>query len=269
MPDVTDIPGVKMPEVVTPPVSPDGARHLQTGAVQRRPEPPARLTTKQARKLRRIRAKDATQVQLLREQSQRFYLSILSRDQDAQTSPRSLGFTGPAGGEGRTTLALTTASILSNEMGVTTTLLECNWVHPCLHKHFGLAQTPGLAEWVRQECDALDIRHAVSNNLTVVLAGNGKRDAVALLRKLRRMKLSNDLLKPNEVLVVDLPPILSAPYGSLAAGLVEALVLVVRAGVTPDHQIAQMCQELEGMPVEGIILNQVQSRIPLWIQALL
>src|SRR5262245_43656846 len=174
MPDVTEIQGAEMPEVVTPPVSPHGARPLQTDSVQRRPEPLARLTSKQAHKLRRVRAKDATQVRLLREQCQKFYLSILNRDRDEQTSPRSLGFTGPDGGECRTTLALTTASILSNEMGMATTLLECNWVHPCLHKHFGLAQTPGLAEWVRQECDVLDIRHAVGSNLTVILAGNGR-----------------------------------------------------------------------------------------------
>src|SRR5262249_36729232 len=160
----------------TPSVSPNGARSPQTGSEQRRPKPPARLTSKHEHKLRRFRAKDATQVRLLREQCQRFCLSILHRDRDEQTSPRSLGFTGPDGGERRTTLALTTASILSNEMGVTTTLLECNWVHPCLHKHFGLAQTPGLAEWVRQECDVTDIRHAVTSTLTVVLAGNGRRD---------------------------------------------------------------------------------------------
>jgi protein-tyrosine kinase len=273
MRDVRDLPEGVGQETPTLTVSSNGA-HPHPPApdgVQPHPELPAHLTPKQARKLRHIRAKDAAQVQLLRQQCEKFYLSMLNDDREGQEQapPRSLGFTGATGNEGRTTLALTTASILTNELGAPATLLECNWLHPCLHTHYGLPKTPGLAEWVRQECDVTDIRHEINSNLTIVLAGNGQRDAVSLLRRLRQMKLSELLLEPNEVLVVDLPPILSAPYGSLAAGLVDALVLVVRAGVTPDLDIARMCSELENMPIEGIILNQVQSRIPLWIQALL
>src|SRR5205807_5977645 len=109
----------------------------------------------------------------------------------------------------------------------------------------------------------------ISRNLTVIPAGDGKGDAVALLQHVRQRGLVNMLGHSNGPLVVDLPSVVTTAYGSLAASLVESLIVVVRAGVTPDTMIAEACTQLKDFPVHGVILNQAASRIPHWIRQML
>jgi protein-tyrosine kinase len=188
---------------------------------------------------------------------------------DEHAPVRSLGFTSPLKGEGKTFLSTVTAHTLANDSSDPVTLLECNWEHPTLHEYFGFSRTPGLAEWLRKECSESDIRHQVTRNLTVIPAGDGKQDAVKLLQRLRREGLMDTFVQPNGLLVVDLPAIVTTAYGSLAANLVESLIIVVRAGVTPDALVTETCTQLKDLPVHGVILNQVESHIPRWLRQIL
>jgi Mrp family chromosome partitioning ATPase len=51
--------------------------------------------------------------------------------------------------------------------------------------------------------------------------------------------------------------------------MAESLLLVVRAGSTPASFVSRAMEELKHLRVEGIILNQVQTRVPRWLQSLL
>jgi Mrp family chromosome partitioning ATPase len=202
----------------------------------------------------------------LRERCRQLYASLFFREPQPV---RSLGFTSAIQGEGKTYLARMTATVLADEQTAPITLLECNWDHPSFHEDFGIPATPGLAEWLRGQCHSSRIRHQVGPNLTIVPAGEGGSDAVRLLRQFRQNGLLTSLVAPNELVVVDLPPIITSGYGMLAASLVDALIVVVQSGATPDHLIAETVDRLKGLPVEGLILNQVKSHIPRWIRQLL
>jgi len=209
---------------------------------------------------------DAPDVYILREQCRQLCLSLFFRE---HAPVRSLGFTSSLNGEGKSFLALMTASLLADDSGEPVTLLECNWENPFLHQHFGFAPTPGLAEWLRAECGETAIRRKISRNLTVIPAGDGKRDAVALLQHVRQRGLVNMLGRSSGLLVVDLPSVVTTAYGSLAASLVESLIVVVRAGVTSDTMIAEACTRLKDLPVHGLVLNQMTSRVPRWLRQML
>ncbi len=219
------------------------------------------------RKSKRINKCDAAEAQMVQGQCRQLYLSIFFRK---HAPVRSLGFTSSIPGEGKSFLAMVMAEVLANDSSSPVTLVECNWEHPNLAEYFGFLAAPGLAEWLRNECSEVHIRYQVSQKLTIIPAGNGKQDAVKLLQQIPlRGGLVNTLASSNELLIVDLPAIATTGYGSLAASLVESLLVVVRAGVTPDPQIAETCRQLKDLPVEGIILNQVKSKTPGWIQQLL
>src|SRR6266699_1660268 len=209
---------------------------------------------------------DAAYAQMVQGRCEQLCLSLFLRE---HAPVRSLGFTSSLRGEGKSLLAMVTAGVLAKDSSNPVTLLECNWEHPCLHEHFGFSSTPGLAEWLRGECSEMEIRHRVAYNLTVIPAGNAEGDAVRLLHGLRQNGLLDTLACANDRLVVDLPSIAGSSYGSLAASLVEALVIVVRAGVTPDSLIAETCLQLKDLPVHGLLLNQVKSHIPRWIRQVL
>jgi len=174
------------------------------------------------------------------------------------------------GGEGKSFLALVTAQVLAQDSIEPVTLIECNWEHPTLHDHFDIPATPGLAEWLRGSCQESEIRYRVNDNLTVIPAGDGMQDAVKLLKRARQQGLAQMFGHANELFILDLPPVITSSYGSLAAGLVETVVVIVRSEAVPANVLAETCARLkEYSSLHGIILNQRNSRIPRWIQQIL
>jgi Mrp family chromosome partitioning ATPase len=229
---------------------------------------PVRKTQRRAVRIppRSIPKGDEAGIQVLQEQCKQFCLSTFFRQHEPV---RSLGLTSSIAGEGRSFLSLVMAQVLADATSAQVILLECNWEHRSLHEYFDLPKTPGLAEYLRGECGDDAIRHQIGRNLAVVPAGDSKRDSVKLLQQMQQNGLLDTLASANELLVVDLPAIITTAYGVIAASLVESLVIVVSAGATSETLIAQTCAQLKDLPVEGLLLNQVRSRIPGWIQRIL
>ncbi len=243
----------KMPITLT---APDGAHQLHELQKKKSIHTSARPIPKQ----------DEARVRLFQEQCRQLCLSVFFRKHEPI---RSLGFTSSIAGEGKSFLSIMMAQALADDSTDPVILLECNWERPSFHEYFSITSTPGFAEWLRGECAEEDIRHKVDHNLTVIPAGDGRHDAVQLLELIRHKGLLDILADSNELLLVDLPAVVSNAYGALAANLVEALFIVVRAGVTPEALVTRTCTQLKDLPVEGIIFNQDESRIPRWIRQLL
>ena len=210
--------------------------------------------------------RDAMNARMAQDRCRKVCCSLFFRE---QAPVRSLGFTSSIRGEGKSFLSMITAEMLAQDSSEPVTLLECNWDHACFSDHFGFAPAPGLAEWLRGECAEEDIRHKVASNLTVIPAGNARRQNVKLLQKIRQKGLHHLFAQSSELLVVDLPAMAISGDGVLAATLVESLIMVVRVGVTPDDLIAATCQQLKDLPVQGLLLNQVKSNIPRWLRQIL
>lgn len=182
---------------------------------------------------------------------------------------RSLGFTSAIPGEGKSFLARVAAEAMADDDSIAVTLLECNWEHPSFSTDFNLAQGPGLAEWLRNECSLDAIRREAYHNLTVIPAGESKNNAIGLLRAFHQRGVLDVLNRPNEVVIVDLPSVTTTPYGQLAASMVDSLILVVRMGVTPESYITEANSMLKDLPMQGIIFNSVVSQVPRWLRQIL
>lgn len=244
-------------QLTVAPVSAISTRHAKSASTSMRDA---------ASRLMRRNERASRDMPKVREQSRRLSVSLFLRE---HSPVRSVGFTSAIAGEGKSLLALTTAAVLAEDSAEPVLLLDANWEHPTLHEHFGLPPTPGLAEWLRGECSEEDVRHEVAENLSVVVAGDGRADAVKLLRRLRERSAAYKVTSAPALLVCDLPPVVTCGYGAFAASTVESVVMVVRAGVTPEDMVAEACSQLEHLPVVGVVLNQVSSRIPLWLQRIL
>lgn len=271
----TRIPDLELPADEKSTIS-DETQKLQISTQVRVPQiaetslPPQVEYTKQAvnEKARppKFTKRDVTNARMLQELCRKLCLSVFSRE---HAPARSLGFTSSIGGEGKSFLALTTARVLAHDSVDPVTLIECNWEHPSLHEYFGIPSSPGLAEWLRGTCTEADVRHQVDHNLTVIPAGNGSQDAVKLLKRIQQDGLLNTFTNANELYIIDLPPIITTGYGSLAASLVESLVVVVRTQVIPSNMVTETIEQLKELPIHGIILNQEVSRIPNWLRKIL
>ena len=218
-----------------------------------------------AKKPRALPKRDAGSIAHLQEQFLHVSLPLLF---DENEPVHSLGITSAIAGEGKTLAALLVSHALATSSRRPVVLVECDWDHPTLSHDLSLPASPGLAEWLRGTSDRSEIRHQIMPNLTIVPAGLGGADAMTALAELRRPELRERLADPDEIIILDLPSVLGSYYGKLAARLAETIFLVVRAGSTPASFIARACDELKEMRVEGIVLNQVQTRVPRWLQGL-
>jgi Mrp family chromosome partitioning ATPase len=206
----------------------------------------------------------------LQEQCRRFCLNTFLRKQDPV---RSLGLTSAIAGEGRSLLSVVMAQVLAADSAAPVVLIECGWepksspASLTIPAYFDIPSQPGLAEWLLEECKEDEMSYLVAENLTVVPAGNSRGDAVKMLQAMSKML--DRFIHTHHFVIVDLPPVITSPYGVLAAGTVEALALVVRAGSTPAPLLREASNRLQGLQVEGVILNQMQSKIPRWLERLL
>ncbi|HEU5347411.1 MAG TPA: CpsD/CapB family tyrosine-protein kinase [Ktedonobacterales bacterium] len=188
----------------------------------------------------------------------------------AEDNPvHSLGITSAVAGEGKTLSSLLISHALATNSRRPVLLVECDWERPTLSHDLHLAASPGLSEWLRGTTERSGIRHSLLPNLTIVTAGLGGADAMTSLAELRRPEFRETLADPGEIMILDLPSVLGSYYGTLAARLADALFLVVRAGATPTSFVTRAYDELQPMRVEGIVLNQVHTRVPRWLRHLL
>lgn len=65
-------------------------------------------------------------------------------------------------------------------------------------------------------------------------------------------------------MILDLPPIINHSYSTLAASVADAVVLVVRAGVTPADVVREAIARLEDRPPQGVVFNGPRSSLPTW-----
>lgn len=224
------------------------------------------LKTDVRAKSRRLSVREVRAAQKVQDQCRQFCSSAFF---NPDTPVRCLGFTSAIAGEGKSFLAMVTAKVLAEDSGKPVTLIECNWEHPNLHESFNCDSSPGLAEWLRGECNDTAIHRQINHNLTFIPAGRGKPDTMRLLQQIQKNGLLDFFGRSGELLVVDLPAIAASPYASLTASFVESLVFVVCAGITTESQLTEAYAQVANLPIQGIALNRLESRIPHWIRQML
>ena len=178
---------------------------------------------------------------------------------------QSVGVTSSVRGEGRSTVAAAMAVIHASEYRRRTILVELDGHKSSAAREFGLADSPGVAEFMRGDLDIEDCIQWVTDDLGVVVAGADPSMAT-LLRGSTAEDIVDALAEHADMLVLDLPPLEKGAGGVQLVDLCEAVALVVRAGVS-THRIEEAAAALTTPPF--VILNGVKSAAPRWVRRLL
>jgi len=179
---------------------------------------------------------------------------------------RSVGVTSSGKGEGRSTVATAMAVIQASEYQRKTILVELDAHKPSAASELGLAQGPGVAEYLR---DGVDLERCIqwpTENLGVMVAGANPSMA-QVLRGTAADELVAVLSRRVDMVVLDLPSLSKGAGGVQLVDLCEAVALVVRAGEVSTHRIEEAAAALSAPPF--VILNGVKSAAPNWVRRLL
>jgi non-specific protein-tyrosine kinase len=188
----------------------------------------------------------------------------VSLDLPADAHTVVIGVTSAISGEGRTTVALGLAQTLAVDLDVPIALVEVDLERPSLALHFDIPPAPGLCEVLRGDGQLEAVMHPVSDNLSVVTTGAVGPDSARLLRQLPLGDPFHTLHGPDRIVILDLPPLINHSYSPLAASIADAIVLVVRAGVTPLDLVREAIARLEDRPPSGVVFNAPRSSLPTW-----
>jgi Mrp family chromosome partitioning ATPase len=176
-----------------------------------------------------------------------------------------IGITSSIAGEGRTTIATALARTLASDLDTMIVLVDASFTRPSQAIiHSNSAASVGLSGVLRGEATLADVMHRVSERLSIVTSGNPGSDSARLLRQLSEHDPFQQVRVHGGVTILDLPPLLSHSYSSLAASAADALVLVIRAGVTPATAVREAIERLGERPLQGAILNGQRSARPRW-----
>ena len=171
--------------------------------------------------------------------------------------------TSPLGSDGKTTITYNLGIALAQQ-GSRVLLIDGDLRHADLHHHFGIENQAGLSEALQaREAFVQDrlVRHESVENLSLLPAGERPELPSELFSGPTLEHLFNDLRKRFDWILVDSPPVLPVADAAVLSTRVDAILPVVRAGITTRADLLSMNQLLErtGAPIIGYILNGVPS----------
>ena len=171
--------------------------------------------------------------------------------------------TSPLGSDGKTTVAYNLGIALAQQ-GSRVLLIDGDLRHADLHHYFDVSNRTGLSDALQaHDTSVLGrlVHHAGVDNLSLLPAGERPELPSELFSGTTLEHLLNDLRKRFDWILIDSPPVLPVADAAVLSTRVDAILPVVRAGITTRADLLSMNQLLErtGAPIVGYVLNGVPN----------
>jgi protein-tyrosine kinase len=191
------------------------------------------------------------QYKILREQVKRLR---------AESGIKSFSITSPVKRDGKTTVAVNLAAVLSLDYEEGVLLIDGDLRAPSIHRYFNAPQSPGLTDYLGSG-SKINLKSVIQETflpgLRILPSGKPSHLSSELLAKERMKQVMEDAWAefPGHHIIIDSPPILATPDPMVIARHVDGVLLVVRAGKTPRDYLTKALQTLNSNKVMGIVLN--------------
>ena len=162
--------------------------------------------------------------------------------------------------EGKTLTAANLSLTLSESYGRRVLLIDADLRRPTVHQLFDLPNLTGLGDGLRNPTERLLPLVQVSSRLTVLPAGRPDPDPMGGLTSPRMRRILEEAEAVFDWVVVDTPPVGVLSDGRLLADMVDAALLVIRAGTSPFNLITRAVEALGRDRIAGVILNGLSPR---------
>jgi len=163
-------------------------------------------------------------------------------------------------GEGKTFTSINLALSLALEKDITVLLVDADVSKRHISRIFGVEGEPGLLDALKD--DSLDLESLVIptdiEGLQILPSGNRTDIATELLSSthMEHTVARLGMHDPNRIVLLDSPPLLLTSESRALAASVGQVVIVVRAGHTPQQAVLDAVSHVPADKAVGFILNQ-------------
>jgi polysaccharide biosynthesis transport protein len=163
-------------------------------------------------------------------------------------------------GEGKSSTASNLAYVLAHDLGKQVLLIDCDFKRPVLHAYNGTPMRPGLAEAIYGDAKLDSCLHRCGDSSLWILP-SGRRDhrLVDLAKISQLTTIVTELKERFDFILLDAPPIVPVADMNLLASLADMLLLVVRAGVTPQDVLENAVKTFRPMNRGAVILTGTET----------
>jgi protein-tyrosine kinase len=166
-------------------------------------------------------------------------------------------------GEGKTFIAANLAVGIAIDLHLHALLVDCDLRNPSLGKQFGLTDGKGLSDFlVGEESIPNLITHTKLERLNLISGGSIPLNPAELVgsKKMEAMIKEIKNRYDDRYIILDTTPILATAEPEIMTKLVDGIILVVRAGLTPRETVQQAINLIGKEKLLGVILNQVEFK---------
>jgi len=174
-------------------------------------------------------------------------------------APRTLLITSSQPAEGKTTTSVNTAISLA-QTGAAVLLVDADLRRPRVHRIFNLKNNAGLCNYLAGECDLSSLIQVAMPNLYVLPVGPLPPNPAELLGSPKMKQMIETLSVNFDYVVIDSPPVSSFADSLILSALVEGVIIVVKAGMTPREMAQRTKAHLQsvGAKILGVVVNQIK-----------
>lgn len=176
---------------------------------------------------------------------------------------KSIIFTSSGPFEGKSTVAANIASVFSDQ-GKRVCLIDTDMRKPTVYRTFNLQNTVGLSSLITSR--ALEIKDVVQEiegtDLDVITSGPIPPNPSELLNSSRMNELIKKLEEEYDLVLFDMPPVVSVTDAQIMATKTDGVVFVVRRGIahTDDVKHAKELLDMVHANVLGVVFNGAEKK---------
>lgn len=174
---------------------------------------------------------------------------------------KKIAFTSSSKGEGKTVTAMNVASALAQQVDTKVLVIECDLRRPHVHSDLKLSPTPGLTNYLNDECTADEVIQSTKlSNMHAVCYGAVPPNPSELLASESMADFIKMVEKEYDYIIFDTPPIGVVIDAMPIIKASDGVVVVVKNNSTTYPQLNKTLEILErsGGKTLGVIINKVK-----------
>jgi protein-tyrosine kinase len=172
---------------------------------------------------------------------------------------KSLMVTSAVPGDGKTFTAMNLALTLAQSYARRVLLIDADLRRPSIDQICGIRNTLGLSEALRSKTEQKLPVFELTKGLTFLPAGRPDPDPLSGLTSSRMRSVLDEAAQQFDWIIVDAPPAAPLADAGLIGAMIDALLLVVRAGETHCLSVEKAIEALGRDRIFGVVLNGAEQ----------